>query len=426
MSNTSRDFNKSAGEGTVRRFRSFTAPGVLLAGAAGAGAALLVLYAGYLVVSLLNPLNILPNAGPTAAIGVVLGVSLAHLGPQLQPQKGLAAGIGLAAGALWLGLTLATGVVLPLTFVVSTLAMFTVAALFMRTVFSGVNVTQLRKDHVESVVIRLVRGTLLAALTLIVALPFIFMVSLSFKTRAAYLADPTNLSVNILQPIPELLSGFIEVLVRFNFGLYIINSTGIALLTVVITVTTGILGAYAVTRLRFPGQRFLSKAILLIYMFPAIVLVIPLYTVFTQLGLRDTRQGLLIVYAAMTIPVALYMLRSYFQTLPADLEESGLIDGCSRGQVIWRITIPLSGPAIASVGLYVFMIAWNEFLFAFMFLDTPAIFTLSRGMMVLDDMEGPRQLLMAGATTITVPIMVLFFRFQRYLVGGLTAGSVKG
>ncbi len=174
------------------------------------------------------------------------------------------------------------------------------------------------------------------------------------------------------------------------------------------------------------ARQFLSKAILLIYMFPAIVLVIPLYSVFTQLGLRDTRHGLLIVYSAMTIPVALYMLRSYFQTLPADLEEAGLIDGCSRAQVIWRITIPLSGPAIASVGLYVFMIAWNEFLFAFMFLDTPAIFTLSRGMMVLDDMEVPRQLLMAGATIITIPIMVLFFRFQRYLVGGLTAGSVKG
>ncbi len=161
-------------------------------------------------------------------------------------------------------------------------------------------------------------------------------------------------------------------------------------------------------------------------MFPAIVLVIPLYSVFTQAGLRDTRLGLLIIYAAMTIPVALYMLRSYFLTLPADLEEAGLIDGLSRLGVIIRITIPLAMPAIAAIGLYVFMIAWNEFLFAYMFLDTPEIFTLARGMVMLDDQEVPRQLLMAGAVIITVPIMVLFIRFQKHLVGGLTAGGVKG
>ena len=411
---------------TASTVRPFTLGGVALAGAAGVIATWLVTYVGYFVVLMLNPSNILPNLGPTAAIGLVLGVALAQMGPALQKQKGLAVGIGLVAGVVWLGLTMAFGVALPLTFLVTTLAMFAIAGLSIRSVFLGVDVAHLRKDYVEAVVFRLVRGILLCAVTLVVALPFFFMLSLSFKTRAEYLGDPTNLSVNLIQPIPELFSGFIEVLVRFNFGVYIFNSTVIALLTVVITVTTGILGAYAVTRLRFPGRRFLSKAILLIYMFPAIVLVIPLYSVFTQLGLRDTRHGLLIVYSAMTIPVALYMLRSYFQTLPADLEEAGLIDGCSRAQVIWRITIPLSGPAIASVGLYVFMIAWNEFLFAFMFLDTPAIFTLSRGMMVLDDMEVPRQLLMAGATIITIPIMVLFFRFQRYLVGGLTAGSVKG
>ena len=127
----------------------------------------------------------------------------------------------------------------------------------------------------------------------------------------------------------------------------------------------------------------------------------------------------------MTIPVALYMLRSYFQTLPRDLEEAGLIDGLSRFRVVLAITLPLSLPAIASVALYVFMIAWNEFLFAFMFLDSPGIFTPSRGMITLDDQEVPRQLLMVGAVIITVPVMVLFFKFQKLLVGGLTAGGVK-
>lgn len=290
----------------------------------------------------------------------------------------------------------------------------------------GIPMRKLRQDHVEELAVRVLRTGALVFFVSIVLFPFLFMISSSFKTRAEYLRDPLNLGFNVFQPPAQLFNGYIEVLTRFNFGAYIFNSAIIALATVVVTLVPAILGAYAVTRLKFPGRQTLSKSILLIYMFPAIVLVIPLYSVFTQLGLRDTRLGLLIVYSAMTIPVALYMLRSYFQTLPRDLEEAALIDGLSRFGVILQITLPLSVPAIASVGLYVFMIAWNEFLFAFMFLDSPGIFTLSRGMIMLDDQEVPRQFLMAGATVITVPIMFLFFRFQRLLVGGLTAGGVKG
>ena len=220
--------------------------------------------------------------------------------------------------------------------------------------------------------------------------------------------------------------GYREVLITFDFARFILNSTFVSVVTVVVTLALAVLGAYAVTRLRFPGRNLLSRSILLIYMFPAIVLVIPLYTIFSQLGLRDTLPGLLVVYPATTLPVALYMLRSYFQTLPKDLEEAGMIDGSTRLGVIWRITLPLSLPALASVGLYVFMIAWNEFLFAFMFLDSPAIFTLSRGMVGLNSQEVPRQFLMAGAVIVTVPIMIIFFWFEKYLVGGLTAGGVKG
>ena len=282
------------------------------------------------------------------------------------------------------------------------------------------------KGHVELMVVKILRAFGLFFFTLIVVFPFYFMLATSLKSRAEYLMDPANLSVNLLQYPSKLFGGYIEVLFRFGFVRFIMNSAIVAALTVVITLIPSILGAYAVTRLRFRGRDLLSRLILLIYMFPAIVLVIPLYSVFTQAGLKDTRLGLLIIYAAMTIPVALYMLRSYFLTLPADLEEAGLIDGLSRLGVIIRITIPLAMPAIAAIGLYVFMIAWNEFLFAYMFLDTPEIFTLARGMVMLDDQEVPRQLLMAGAVIITVPIMVLFIRFQKHLVGGLTAGGVKG
>jgi len=120
------------------------------------------------------------------------------------------------------------------------------------------------------------------------------------------------------------------------------------------------------------------------------------------------------------------MLQGYFRGIPAELEEAGLMDGLSRINVIRKITLPLALPALASVALYVFMIAWNEFLFAFMFLDNVDLYTLSRGIAELNSSEVPRQHLMAGAVIATVPVLALFLWFERYLVAGLTAGSVKG
>jgi multiple sugar transport system permease protein len=171
----------------------------------------------------------------------------------------------------------------------------------------------------------------------------------------------------------------------------------------------------------------MSYSILIIYMFPAIVLVIPLYVLFSRMGLRDSMHVLILVYLAQTLPVALYMLRSYFHNLPIEIEYAGLTDGCSRFGVIWRIIIPLSSPALASVALYTFMIAWNEFLFAFMFLDTPEKFTLSRGVVQLaGSVHLSKQLVMAASVMVSIPILVLFLFFERYLVRGLTAGAMKG
>lgn len=285
----------------------------------------------------------------------------------------------------------------------------------------------------ELVGLRLLRGGAFLAFVFMVVFPFWAMIAASLKPRAEFLADPANLglplhvfSEGFLAGLKKMLVGYREVLVTFKFLRYIGNTAFVAVSTMFITLALAVLGAYAVARLEFRGRTLMERAILLTYMFPAIVLAIPLYTIFTQLGLRDNLIGLIIVYLAQTLPVALYMLRSYFETIPASLEEAGLIDGCSRFEVIWRITLPLALPALASVGLYVFMIAWNEFLFAFMFLDTPELFTLSRGMVGLNSQEVPRQFLMAGAVIVTVPIMVLFFWFEKYLVGGLTAGGVKG
>ncbi len=364
-----------------------------------------------------------------AVSGLVLGpaVSLTRFRGRTSPL--LSAGIGLAIGLIWIAVTGLSPFAMGETTLVSIVGppiVFTLAGFMARKALREVNLEHITRDARDKLLVRMLRAIGIVFYLTIVAVPFYFMVASSLKSRAAIVSDPTDLSITFAQPLGDLFVGYSEVITRFSFGRYIFNSTFVAIATVVLTLVPAILGAYAVTRLHFPGRKFFSRSILLIYMFPAIVLVIPLYSIFSQLGLRDTLPGLLIVYPAMTIPVGLYMLRSYFQTLPRDVEDQGLVDGLTRFQVITKIVLPLSAPALASVGLYVFMIAWNEFLFAFMFLDSPEIYTLSRGMVALNSQEVPRQFLMAGAVIITVPIMVLFFWFEKYLVGGLTAGGVKG
>ncbi|WP_417666435.1 carbohydrate ABC transporter permease [Roseibium sp.] len=290
----------------------------------------------------------------------------------------------------------------------------------------GVPLGAMTRYEREVVYIRMLKGIGFVFFTIIVALPFYVMVMTSLKSQQALLANPLDLSVNLTQGIGALFRSYVELFTKYNFGTYLTVSAIVSVATVILTLLFSVPGAYAVSRLRFPGRALLSRSVLLIYMVPAIVLVIPLYAVFSQLGLRNSLTGLLIVYPATTIPVALYMLQGYFRGLPAELEEAGLMDGLSRLGVIMKITLPLSLPALASVSLYVFMIAWNEFLFAFMFLDDPDIFTLSRGVVALNSSEVPRQHLMAGAVIATLPVLAIFLWFERFLVQGLTAGSVKG
>lgn len=283
-----------------------------------------------------------------------------------------------------------------------------------------------RRYLIELLLLRLLKGLALVLFSVFVALPFYVMVMTSLKSQQALLANPLDFSIDFGRQPGALFRSYIELFTEFHFGTFLANSAIVSVVTVLVTLAFAVPGAYAVARLRFPGRAFLSRSILLIYMVPAIVLVIPLYAVFSQLGLRNSLIGLMVVYPATTIPVALHMLQGYFRGLPAELEEAGLMDGLTRAQVIAKITLPLALPALATVSLYVFMIAWNEFLFAFMFLDDLDIFTLSRGVVSLNSSEVPRQHLMAGSVVATVPVLVVFLWFEKYLVSGLTAGGVKG
>jgi len=219
----------------------------------------------------------------------------------------------------------------------------------------------------------------------------------------------------------------------WDFGHNIINSLKVSVPTALIAVILSTLGAYAIARLHFRGKNLLLNSVLAIYLFPGILLIIPLFAMLSQIGgklgfaVQDNLGVLVFTYLAQTLPVALYMLTNYFRTIPTEIEQAGLIDGCTRLEVIWRITIPLAIPALVSVSIYTFMIAWNEFLYALVFLNSRTMFTIPIQINTIFNDPSPRpNVVMAASTIATVPVVVLFLALERFLEEGLSAGGVKG
>ncbi|GAF79527.1 unnamed protein product, partial [marine sediment metagenome] len=250
----------------------------------------------------------------------------------------------------------------------------------------------------------------------------------SFKTYAEIGARET-----VYVPGALRLDAYQELFDYWNFDINILNSIKIAVPTSIIAVILSTLGAYAVARLHFRGKNLLLNSILLIYLFPGILLIIPLFAMVSRIGARigfdvqDNLPVLILTYLAQTLPVALYMLANYFRTIPSEIEQAGLIDGCSRLGVIWRITLPLAIPALVSVAIYTFMIAWNEFLYALVFLNSRDLFTMPIKINTIFNDPQPRpHVVMAASTVMTVPVVVLFLALERFLEEGLTAGGVKG
>jgi multiple sugar transport system permease protein len=288
----------------------------------------------------------------------------------------------------------------------------------------------LSRDAVENGAIRVLRPLVVVVLLLISVFPFYYMVVLSLRPLDAVLRDPGALWVPPDQVNPDTYADVLRSVQSGGQGFltFIGNSLLVALATVALSMLVAVPGAYAVSRLEFFGRRRISALFLGVYFFPAILLAVPLFVFFTRIGLRGSLVGLLVVYVAQVAAVTIYMLRNYFDTIPVSLEEAAAIDGATRFQVMRKIALPLAMPAIVSNGLFVFMIAWNEFLFALLFLvERRDRWTVSLGLSQLaGSIEVPTTVLMAGSVILTLPIVVLFFASERLLVGGLTAGAEKG
>ncbi|HLU72540.1 MAG TPA: carbohydrate ABC transporter permease [Nonomuraea sp.] len=279
------------------------------------------------------------------------------------------------------------------------------------------------RDRFERALLGVLRPVVIAVLFLVTAFPFGYMVMLSFRDVQELILDPGS-----FWPREFTLATYADVLGPQGFLTFMRNSGIVAVASVAVTLLISIPGAYAVARLRFFGRRQVHFLFLAVYLFPAIVLAIPLFVLFTMLGLRGSLAGLILVYIAQTVPVAVYMLRNYFETVPQSVEEAAAIDGCGRLSTIWRVVLPLSRPALMATGLYAFMIAWNEFLFALLFLvEKRGSWTVSLGLSQLaGSIEIPTTVLMAGSVVLTLPIVIIFFASERLLTEGLTAGAEKG
>ncbi|AZR73804.1 sugar ABC transporter permease [Anoxybacter fermentans] len=257
-----------------------------------------------------------------------------------------------------------------------------------------------------------------------VLIPFIMMITSSFKPPAEQTLFPPKVLPK--KPTLEHYKGVLNPNV-FPFLNYFKNSLIIALISAGIGVLIAIFGSYSFARLEYKGRGIIQRGVLLVYMFGGVLLVVPLFQIITKLGLFNTRAALIITYVVQTLPVSLYMLGNYFRTIPEAIEEAALIDGCNRLEVIYKIVLPLSAPAIVSVFIYAFMISWNEYLFASVFINSEALRTLPIGLSQLFYTQHYIWGRMMAASLLTaIPVIVLFLSIERFITGGLTFGGVKG
>lgn len=214
---------------------------------------------------------------------------------------------------------------------------------------------------------------------------------------------------------------------KTDFQLFFKNSMIVALATTFFTVMFAALGAYAITRLRFPGRSILARGMIYTYLVPQSLLFIPLFAIMVDFGLANSLSGLTIAHMGFTIPFCTWLLMGFFLSIPLEIEEAALLDGCSRLGVLFRVILPISLPAMAVVGFFSFTLSWNEYLYAVVFNSNPEVRTLPTGItsFIVEDVFfwGP----IMGSTLLTaIPPLIVYFVFQRWLITGLTMGAVKG
>ena len=262
----------------------------------------------------------------------------------------------------------------------------------------------------------------LVTLLVIVVFPFYWMTVTSFKGE-----DQMRSLVSMFWPSPVVTENYRHLLGKTEFVSWFGNSVIVSVSSTFLATAIGTIGAYALARLRFLGRAFMSSAVLITYLVPPSILFIPLYAQIRTMGLADSLAGLVAAYPSFTVPFVTWLLMGYFGSIPEELEEAAMIDGATRFGAFRRIILPLAAPGVLAAGLFAFTQAWNEFLYALVFISDVKQRTLPVGLstFITGDVYGWGYL-MAGAVLTTLPVIGVYTYLQRYMVEGLTAGSVKG
>lgn len=260
-----------------------------------------------------------------------------------------------------------------------------------------------------------------------VLIPFLWMVSTSFKHRSEIFTYPPSW-------IPQLptLQGYVGIFREkpfggVGFGTFLKNSMIVSLFTAAITVILASLASYSLSRFRFRGSSFLKYMILFSQMLPGSLLLIPLYLMMRDLKLLDNLMGLVFAYSSFTLPYCTYLLKGYFDSIPADIDEAALIDGCSRIGALFRVIFPLAGPGFVVTITQAMIMSWNEFMYALTFTNMFQNWTIP---LALGSFRGQYLVnwgyLFAGSTLVTIPVIILFLLLQKNIAKGFVAGAVKG
>lgn len=257
----------------------------------------------------------------------------------------------------------------------------------------------------------------------VMGFPLLWMLICSFKPPSELIMSPPT-----FLPHEWTLANYRDLFVQTRFLSYFVNSLIVAGGATVFSLVIGGLGAYSVSRFNMRATRLFSRFSLIAYMLPEVLLVIPLYFFLVKAGLADTLLALIIANTAFTLPLTIWFMRAYFAAIPVTLEESAMIDGCTRLQALWKVVVPLAVPGLVSVGVFAFNSAWNDFLFALVFTSSERNKTLPLGLStwIGQDYIYSWGMLLAAAVLITLPVLAFYLLVQRKLIAGLAEGGVKG
>ncbi len=250
---------------------------------------------------------------------------------------------------------------------------------------------------------------------------------LLWAATSAFKPDAEILESFSLIPQTFTLQNFEVVISETRFPRWFWNSLIVSVATTVFALAVGMLGGYAMSRWRFYGRGLYGNTLLVIQMFPGVMLGIPLYLLLSDYGLINTLWALVVTYLTFSLAFSVWMLKGYFDAIPKEIEEAAIIDGANRFQILWRVILPLAGPGMTTVGVFAFLLAWNEFFFAYIFLVSDDKLTLTLGLFTfIRQFSTEWGHIMAAGVLTCLPALVLFFLVQRALTRGLIAGAMKG